>query len=255
MNRYFIELSYNGTAYHGWQIQPNAKSVQEVIEQSLTLLLKEEIKTTGAGRTDTGVHALFYVAHFETLKEPALLKNIVYRLNGILPADIVIHRLYKVHSDMHARFSAVSRTYEYRVITKKDCFLNTTAYRVIPTPDFYKMNIAAHELLKYTDFTSFSKLRTDVVNNDCKVYFAKWEQDTYYPHLYIFTVTADRFLRNMVRAVVGTLLEVGQNKKTLQEFHGIIQSKNRAKAGKSVPGNALFLKKISYPDFEYQIVE
>lgn len=241
--RYFIYLSYDGARYHGWQIQPNGISVQEVLNKALSTLLREPIEVTGAGRTDAGVNASLMVAHFDTTKE--VDEQLVYRLNKFVPADIAIHQIIPVKDDAHARFSATSRTYIYYILTEKSPF-EPYAYR-FPLPlDFDKMNEAAQTLFEYIDFTSFSKLHTDVKTNNCHITYARWEQVS--PIKWQFTITADRFLRNMVRAIVGTLLDVGRGVLTIQQFREIIEKKDRCSAGTSVPGNALFLSGITYPE-------
>lgn len=254
MQRYLLELSYNGKNYHGWQIQPNAMTVQQKLEESISLLLNMKTEIVGAGRTDAGVHASYYVAHFDTECDILKLINLVSKLNNFLPKDIAIKNLYKVSNDFHARFSALSRTYKYYTTTSKDPFNFQTTLKVRASVDYEAMNIAAKELLIVEDFTTFSKLHTDTKTNICKVFFAQWEQSVQNPLHYIFTIKADRFLRNMVRAIVGTLLEIGYKKKSIDDFRTIINSKNRAKAGVSVPGNALFLTDISYPDFGDKII-
>jgi tRNA pseudouridine38-40 synthase len=241
--RYFIYLSYDGARYHGWQIQPNGSSVQEVLGKALSTLLHESIEVTGAGRTDAGVNASLMVAHFDT--EHTADNQLAYRLNKFLPQDIAIHKIVPVKSDAHARFSATSRTYHYYITTEKSPFEHY-AYRFSQPLDFDLMNEAAQTLFDYTDFTSFSKLHTDVKTNNCKVAYAEWEQVS--PLKWQFTITADRFLRNMVRAIVGTLLDVGRGVLTIQQFREIIEKKDRCSAGMSVPGNALFLADITYPD-------
>ncbi len=241
--RYFIYLSYNGARYHGWQIQPNGISVQEVLGKALSTLLHEPIEVTGAGRTDAGVHASLMVAHFDTTQE--VNEQLVYRLNKFLPQDIAISSVRKVKDDAHARFSATSRTYHYYVITAKSPF-EPYAYRFPQPLDFRKMNEAAQTLFDYIDFTSFSKLHTDVKTNNCRIMHAEWTQVS--PIKWQFTITADRFLRNMVRAIVGTLLDVGRGVLTIEQFREIIEKKDRCSAGTSVPGNALFLADITYPD-------
>ena len=240
MHRYFIELAYNGSGYNGWQIQPNAPSVQEEINKALSLLLKQEINVTGAGRTDTGVHASFFVAHFESDVAISHTKALADKLNRFLGKNIAIKDIYAVLPDMHARFSAISRTYKYYINKSKNPF----AYRPHPLPDIRLMNNACELLLRYEDFTSFSKLHTDVKTNICHLMEANWEETD---EQLVFTIKADRFLRNMVRAIVGTLLDVGQGRITLEQFQQIIESKDRCKAGTSVPGNALFLCDIEYP--------
>ena len=244
--RYFIDLSYKGTSYHGWQIQPNAISIQEVLTKAFSTILREEIDITGAGRTDTGVHALNYIAHFDSLN-PDLNNNesFVYKINSFLPRDIVIHSIHKVDNNAHARFDATSRTYKYYIHQKKDPFLQDTSYYYIHKLDVDLMNKAAKILFDYTDFTSFSKLHTDVKTNNCKILEAKWEKDD---HKFVFNITADRFLRNMVRAIVGTLLDIGRKKIDLEEFKNIIQQKNRSNAGVSAPAHGLFLIDIKYPE-------
>jgi len=240
--RYFIYLSYDGTRYHGWQIQPNGVSVQEVLNKALSTLLHEPIEVTGAGRTDAGVNASLMVAHFDTSQE--VNEQLVYRLNKFLPQDIAISNIRKVKDDAHARFSATSRTYHYYIITAKTPF-EPYAYRFPQPLDFDKMNEAAQTLFDYTDFTSFSKLHTDVKTNNCRIMHAHWEQVS--PIKWQFTITADRFLRNMVRAIVGTLLDVGRGVLTIEQFREIIEKKDRCSAGTSVPGNALFLADVTYP--------
>lgn len=241
--RYFIYLSYDGARYHGWQIQPNGSSVQEVLGKALSTLLHESIEVTGAGRTDAGVNASLMVAHFDT--EHTADQQLAYRLNKFLPQDIAIHKIVPVKPEAHARFSATSRTYHYYVITAKTPFEPYT-YRFPQPLDFDKMNEAAKALFDYIDFTSFSKLHTDVKTNNCRIMAAQWEQVS--PIKWQFTITADRFLRNMVRAIVGTLLDVGRGVLTLEQFREIIEKKDRCSAGMSVPGNALFLAGITYPE-------
>ncbi|MBR6037020.1 MAG: tRNA pseudouridine(38-40) synthase TruA [Bacteroidaceae bacterium] len=252
--RYFIYLSYDGTRYHGWQIQPNGISVQEVLGKALSTLLREPIEVTGAGRTDAGVNASLMVAHFDTTQETD--EQLAYRLNKFLPQDIAIHKIVPVKDDAHARFSAISRTYIYNIVTAKTPF-DPYAYRFPQPLDFDLMNEAAKTLFDYTDFTSFSKLHTDVKTNNCRIMHAQWTQvnsqrSTLNPQLstskWQFTITADRFLRNMVRAIVGTLLDVGRGVLTIQQFREIIERKDRCSAGTSVPGNALFLADITYPE-------
>ncbi len=241
--RYFIYLSYDGARYHGWQTQPNGSSVQEVLGKALSTLLHESIEVTGAGRTDAGVNASLMVAHFDT--EHTADQQLAYRLNKFLPQDIAIHKIVPVKPEAHARFSATSRTYHYYVITAKTPF-EPYAYRFPQPLDFDKMNEAAKALFDYIDFTSFSKLHTDVKTNNCRIMAAQWEQVS--PIKWQFTITADRFLRNMVRAIVGTLLDVGRGVLTLEQFREIIEKKDRCSAGMSVPGNALFLADITYPE-------
>lgn len=242
--RFFIYLSYDGARYHGWQIQPNGISVQEVLGKALSTLLREPIEVTGAGRTDAGVNASMMVAHFDC-QQTTDNGQLTYRLNKLLPSDIAVQKIVPVTPDAHARFSATSRTYHYYIITAKTPF-EPYAYRFPQPLDFDKMNEAAQTLFDYTDFTSFSKLHTDVKTNNCRIMFAQWEQVS--PIKWQFTITADRFLRNMVRAIVGTLLDVGRGVLTIEQFREIIEKKDRCSAGTSVPGNALFLADITYPD-------
>ncbi|MDR0614347.1 MAG: tRNA pseudouridine(38-40) synthase TruA [Dysgonamonadaceae bacterium] len=248
MERYFICLSYNGANYCGWQNQPNGVSVQQKIEESLRILLRTPVPVTGAGRTDAGVHARMMVAHFDCpgSATPMVgdLVELTGKLNRILPPDISIHQIIRVSPGAHARFDAVSRTYQYYISFRKDPFDYPFHYRLNRPLDFDRMNEAAAILSEYADFTSFSKLHTSVKNNLCRIIRAEWTQTG---DVRVFTVTADRFLRNMVRAIVGTLLDVGRGKVSIQGFRDIIESKDRSKAGISVPGNALFLTDIKYP--------
>jgi tRNA pseudouridine38-40 synthase len=245
MQRYFIQLSYDGTAYHGWQIQPNGISVQETVEKALAIVAREKVSVTGAGRTDAGVHASFYVAHFDVENQNLDNDKIIHNLNCLLPADIAVQCIYKVHAEAHARFDATSRTYQYFLVKSKDPFLRLFAEKEARIPDLTKMNEAAHKLFNYEDFTSFSRLGTDVKTNNCKVDFAEWVDEE---NRYVFTIRADRFLRNMVRAIVGTLLEVGFGKLTVDGFCKIIEAKDRCAAGASVPAKGLFLVDIGFPD-------
>lgn len=243
MNRYAIQLSYHGGRYFGWQRQPKEISVQEVLEKALSTILRSEISVVGAGRTDTGVHASFYIAHFDIEKEIENPSQLAYKLNGFLPADIAIQKIFSVNSDFHARFSAVSRTYKYFIATSKDPFSVETSYQYTVPLNIDQMNEAAKLLFEFTDFTSFAKLHTDVKTNNCKIYQAEWEKQG---TQLIFTIKADRFLRNMVRAIVGTLLEVGKGKISVGDFAEIIEKKDRGVAGTSVPPQGLFLVDIEY---------
>ena len=243
MKRYFLHLSYDGTNYHGWQVQPNGNSIQAEINRAVSILCGVETEVTGAGRTDAGVHARQMVAHFDTEKEFSDPTDAVYKLNRMLPQDISILSLQEVSADMHARFSATSRTYRYYIHTARDPFLRHYSWRIPFTLDVNLMNEAASHLLHYTDFTSFSKLHTDVKTNDCTITRAEWitTDDTL-----VFTITANRFLRNMVRAIVGTLVDVGRGQLSVDDFCNIIERRNRQDAGMSVPANALFLEEITY---------
>ena len=243
--RYFIYLEFDGSAYSGWQIQPHSPSVQQTLEQSLALFLRQDVSVTGAGRTDAGVHASEMVAHFD-LDEPQDCAWMQNKLNGILPADIAVHRIVPVKADAHARFDAISRTYKYYVTLNKSAFNRDYSWFLPNEPDFEMMNSSAEILMKTVDFTSFSKLHTDTKTNDCRVTEAKWEELP--DGRWVFTITADRFLRNMVRAIVGTLMEVGRGKLTVDGFQRIIESKDRCSAGDSAPAQGLFLHKIVYPD-------
>ncbi|MDR0973497.1 MAG: tRNA pseudouridine(38-40) synthase TruA, partial [Prevotellaceae bacterium] len=235
---------YDGGRYHGWQIQPNGISVQEVLTQALTTALQAPTTVTGAGRTDTGVHARLMVAHFDHTEELET-EVVATKLNRMLPADIGVYRIRKVKPDAHARFDAISRTYHYYITLRKDPFLRAYSYYIHRSLDFVRMNEAAQTLFEYTDFTSFSKLHTDVKTNDCRIMTAEWVQtDTY---TWRFTIQADRFLRNMVRAIVGTLIEVGAGKLSVSDFRKVIERRDRCAAGMSVPGQALFLVDIAYP--------
>lgn len=242
--RYFLELSYNGQAYHGWQSQPNAISVQEVLEKALTTLLRMPIAIVGAGRTDAGVHASQMIAHFD-YQNKIDRNEFKYKLNSFLPDDIAIHDIIKVKDDAHARFDAISRTYIYRISLEKDPFNNETAYLVNNELDFDKMNEASKILLDYSDFESFSKVKTDVKTFNCNIMKAEWIKQGNEWH---FIIKADRFLRNMVRAIVGTLIGIGTGKIAVNELHKIIKSRNRSNAGYSVPPHALYLSEIEYPN-------
>lgn len=249
--RYFIQLQYNGTNYHGWQIQPNAISVQEVLNKALSLLLSEAINVVGAGRTDTGVHASFFVAHFEVNSSIKDTAQLVFKLNSFLENDIFIETIFEVAEEFHARFSPLSRTYHYFISQNKVPFLAESVAVVHYNLDIQKMNEAAELLKEYTDFTSFSKLHTDVKTNNCKIEKAVWFRKN---DLLIFEITADRFLRNMVRAVVGTLIEVGRGKITPGQVGEIIERKDRGAAGASAKANGLFLSDIKYPEAVDQLL-
>lgn len=247
--RFFINLSYLGTSFHGWQIQPNAHSVQQELEEALSKLLSEEIKVTGAGRTDTGVHASYYVAHFDSEKvEKIKNKDFIYHLNAIVSKEIAISSIREVKSDASARFSAIEREYKYYISLKKNPFKRGQACQVFYPLNVEKMEEAAAKLLNYTDFTSFAKLHTDTLNNNCTVNAAYFEQEG---ELLVFTIRANRFLRNMVRAIVGTLLDVGKEKITVDDFCRIIELQDRGKAGSSADPSGLFLTNIIYPQEIY----
>lgn len=241
--RFFITLSFDGTNYHGWQIQPNSDSVQQRLQEALSTLLRQPIEVVGAGRTDTGVHARMMVAHFDW-EELIDGKQLAYKLNKFLPQDIAVQEVRLVDEEMHARFSATSRTYHYFIHTRKDPFQQAYSWQVPFKLDFEKMNEAAKVLLEYKDFTSFSKVNTDTKTNLCDVKEAFWEEIA--PDRWRFTITANRFLRNMVRAIVGTLVEVGRGRLRLEDVRRIIEAKDRCSAGESVPAKGLFLVDIKY---------
>ncbi len=243
--RYFIEFSFRGTNYHGWQIQENANSVQGVLNNALSILLKEDIQTLGAGRTDTGVHAKFFVAHFDCEK-PDLDTNssFLYSLNHILPIDIAVKEIIPVKPEAHARFDALSRTYNYIICRNKDPFWLGLAWAYSANLDLNKMRQASNQLHSHTDFLSFSKIGSDVKTSNCKIFAAEWSE---VENTLIFTIRADRFLRNMVRAIVGTLIEVGREKITPERFSEIIELKDRSLAGSSAPSEGLYLTNIEYP--------
>ena len=240
--RYFIQFAYNGTHYHGWQIQPNASSVQETLNKALSVLLNSRIVLMGAGRTDTGVHAEEMYAHFD-YDSDIDSKILVHKLNSYLPKDIAIFNLIKVHDDAHCRFDATKRTYEYHINTFKNPFLQDLSWYFNQKLDVALMNEAAKILLQHTDFQCFSKVHTDVNTFDCTIFEAYWKVEN---NKLIFTISANRFLRNMVRAIVGTLVNIGLHKITLADLENIIASKNREKAGFSVPAHGLYLTKIYY---------
>lgn len=240
--RYCIHLAYNGTRFHGWQKQPNAVSVQSCIEENMSKITGEPIELVGAGRTDSGVHASNYYAHFD-ISHPIATQDIQYKVNKMLPADIVIYRIFEVPDEFHARFSALWRTYTYTLNTQKNPFTQEIAWQYPYPLNIEAMNTAAHILLNYTDFTSFSKLHTDVTNNNCTITQAQWTQIN---DCLLFTITANRFLRNMVRAITGTLIDVGRGNTSIEAFCRIIESKNRQNAGTSIPAHGLCLIDIGY---------
>lgn len=243
MPRYFVELKFKGTKYAGWQRQKNSLTVQELVDKAISTILKSEIFTTGCGRTDSGVHARYFVAHFDYINEIDK-KNFIYKVNAILPEDIAILNIYKVQDNAHARYSAISRTYEYIITKKKDPFEIDTALFFPHELNLNLMNNACEVLKKYEDFSSFAKLHSNTKTNICKIFNAFWLENN---EKIIFKITANRFLRNMVRAIVGTMLEIGQEKINLNEFVKIIESNDRSKAGKSVDAKGLFLIDVNYP--------
>ncbi|MFC0518800.1 tRNA pseudouridine(38-40) synthase TruA [Mucilaginibacter angelicae] len=250
--RYFIELAYNGTAYHGWQIQQNAVSVQELLNKALGTILRQPIETTGCGRTDTGVHAKEFFAHFDAPQPPeggvSVLESSPFRgrggLNALLPPDIAIKNIIPVHADAHARFDATSRSYQYHIHFNKDPFLQEASWQLRDVPDLVLMNRAAAIMMEYIDFSCFSKSNTQVKTNNCKITRAEWIKTE---DGIVFHITADRFLRNMVRAIVGTLMMVGREEMKPEGIREIIESKNRSNAGTSVPACGLYLTEVKYP--------
>ncbi|MBR4199194.1 MAG: tRNA pseudouridine(38-40) synthase TruA [Bacteroidales bacterium] len=245
--RYFMHLAYNGTPYHGWQIQPNAPTVQQTLEEALSIFCNEKINIVGCGRTDTGVHATNFYAHFDTQQQfdENQLTHILYKVNAFAGENIAVYRIFPVADDFHARFSATARTYQYHVATQKLPFRQEFVYRIFFDLDVEKMNAAAEILYQYEDFTSFSKLHTQTATNNCNVMYAHWDE---IDNELIFTIKANRFLRNMVRAITGTLIDVGRGKITLDDFRNIIESRNRCNAGTSLPAKALFLTEVEYGD-------
>lgn len=242
--RYFIELAYNGSAYHGWQRQPNAISIQQVLEEALSKLKRESISLMGAGRTDTGVHARQMFAHFDVVEEIANPQELVFLLNGFLKDDIAIKAIRRVQSDAHARFDATARDYEYHISTAKDPFNAPLHYYLKNSPDIELMNQAAKILLLHEDFQCFSRSNTDVKTFLCNIKNATWQQEG---SSLLFSISANRFLRNMVRAIVGTLLEVGYKKREVKDIEKLIKSKDRGEAGFSAPAQGLYLSRIEYP--------
>ncbi|MCQ2198130.1 MAG: tRNA pseudouridine(38-40) synthase TruA [Paludibacteraceae bacterium] len=242
--RYLITFAYRGTNYHGWQVQPNGVTVQQLLDEAISTLTREEIHSIGAGRTDAGVHAKMMTAHFDTEKEIKDIDNFAYKINKILPEDIAVFKLEDVADDFSARFSATSRTYRYYITTKKDAFASDQMAYIALNFDIDKMNDAAQILLETEDFTSFSKVNTDTKTNICNVTKAEWTSPC--EGKLIFEITANRFLRNMVRAIVGTLLDVGRNKITKEDFRRIIEKKDRCSASTSAPACGLYLEDITY---------
>ena len=242
--RFFITLSYDGTRYHGWQVQPNGPSVQEKLQWALSTILRQDIQVTGAGRTDAGVHARMMVAHFDVETMVYEQQDLTYKLNRLLPQDIAIQKMEPVSDEMHARFSATSRTYHYYIHTVKDPFLRAYSCELYYPLDFQLMNEAAAIMMTYEDFGAFCKAHADVKTTLCHITAAQWHQTS--PSSWYFEITANRFLRNMVRAVVGTLIDVGRGRLSLDDFRKVIEGKRRAEAGESMPANALFLEEVKY---------
>jgi tRNA pseudouridine38-40 synthase len=248
--RYFIELAYDGTKYHGWQVQPNAVTVQELLDKALSTLLRQPVETTGCGRTDTGVHAKEFFVHLDvtnTEEGENAIKNFsrqVRGLNALLPYDIGVKNIIPVHQEAHARFDATLRSYEYHIHFEKNPFLHGYSRLLRDRPNVELMNQAAAIVMEYTDFSCFSKSNTQVKTNNCKIVNAVWQQTA---NGIVFKISADRFLRNMVRAIVGTLLKVGKGELQPEEMRNIIESKNRSNAGMSVPACGLYLTEVKYP--------
>ena len=249
MGRYFIHLAYHGGSYNGWQTQPGLPTVQETLEGALSTLLREKIAVVGCGRTDTGVHASDFYAHFDVSDECGVMsdecRDLVFKLNSFLPPDIAIYDIFPVADNAHARFDAVARTYQYHVSDRRLPFRQGQYCRIYYRPDVEKMNEAARVLMEYEDFTSFAKLHTQVKTNICHLTEAEWSEE---PDGWVFTIRSNRFLRNMVRSVTGTLLDVGRGKLSVEGLREIIEKKNRCAAGTSMPACGLFLTKVEYPD-------
>ena len=246
MARYFIELSYDGAAYCGWQRQPDAPTVQQKLEEALSTLLREAIEVVGAGRTDTGVNASYYVAHFDSVGGVADCGQLVYKLNLILPTDIAVKAVREVQAQAHARFDAVEREYTYYISQSKNPFRRFSAWQYYVPLDFDKMNLAAAKLLEYDDFTSFAKLNSNNKTNICRVVKAQWSRCEDDANLLVFTIRADRFLRNMIRAIVGTLVDVGRGRYSVEEFEDILRSRDLSRSSAGAPAVGLFLSDVQY---------
>ena len=246
--RYFIYLSYDGAAYCGWQRQPDAPSVQQTLEKALSTLLREDIVTVGAGRTDTGVNASYYVAHFDCTQAIDDCKRLAYKLNLILPQDIAVSRVRRVQNDAHARFDAQEREYTYIISQHKNPFRRYSAWQYYVELDFEKMNKAAAKLLEYDDFTSFAKLNSNNKTNICHISQAEWRREENDKSVMIFTIRADRFLRNMIRAIVGTLVDVGRGRYSVEDFEQIICSRDLSRSSAGAPAQGLFLSDVVYND-------
>ncbi|MEY4988288.1 MAG: tRNA pseudouridine(38-40) synthase [Bacteroidota bacterium] len=246
MSRYALQFAYDGGSFHGYQIQPNAHSVQAELEEKLSLLLAEPIAITGSGRTDTGVHAAHQIAHFDTIS--VIDANLIYRLNRMLSPALTAQAIFSVADDFHARFDATSRIYEYRITCHKDPFLRDFAYWYEADLDLEAMNEAAKLLLSHTDFQCFSKVKTEVNTFECTIISAFWESKD---DQLVFTIEGNRFLRGMVRAVVGTLMEIGMGKWTSADLKRILESKSRQEAGRAVPAHGLHLVKVNYPEASF----
>jgi tRNA pseudouridine38-40 synthase len=247
-------MAYDGSVYHGWQVQPNGTSVQEVLQNALSTLLRQEIAVTGAGRTDTGVHASYFIAHFDLpdlhIPDPEN-PDFLFKLNRFLPEDIVVYRIFRVPDEMHARFSAVYRTYHYHISTIKPLFTRNYCHYLYGPLNLEEIGKCCGMILEARDFTSFSKLHTDVKTNNCEVNIARWKE---VDNGYLFEIQADRFLRDMVRSLVGTLIEVGQGKLTPEDFREILEARDRTRAGQSAPAAGLFLVDVGYEGLSGKII-
>ena len=252
MARYFIELSYDGAAYCGWQRQPDAPTVQQALEKALSTLLRQDVEVVGAGRTDTGVNASYYVAHFDCESGVKDCAQLVYKLNLILPQDIAVKVVREVCEQAHARFDAVEREYTYYISQRKNPFRRFSAWRYYVQLDMERMNEAAATLLEYDDFTSFAKLNSNNKTNICRVVKAEWRRAEWDEDLLIFTIRADRFLRNMIRAIVGTLVDVGRGRYTVEEFCDILHSRDLSRSSAGAPAQGLFLSDVKYSDEVYK---
>ncbi|MBR4038425.1 MAG: tRNA pseudouridine(38-40) synthase TruA [Tidjanibacter sp.] len=248
--RYFIELSYRGTAYNGWQIQPNAPSVQQTLQEALSKMLRESVEVVGAGRTDTGVHARYYVAHFDCSTAIDDQEKFLYHLNSVLPFDIAVSRVRRVRDDAHARSDATEREYTYLITTVKDPFTlgNAWYYRYSTPLSVEAMNRAAEALLRHTDFTTFAKLNSNNSTNICHVSYAQWRATE---QGFEFVIRSNRFLRNMIRALVGTMVDVGRGKISPEEFEQLIIARDLSRASGSAPAEGLFLSNVKYPENIY----
>lgn len=249
--RYFITLSYDGAAYCGWQRQPNAPSVQQTLERALSTLLREEVEVVGAGRTDTGVNASRYVAHFDCEQGVKDCAQLVYKLNLILPHDVAVQEVRRVRADAHARFDAVEREYTYYLSQRKNPFRRHSAWQYYVPLDMERMNEAARALVEWEDFTSFAKLNSNNKTNICHVTRAEWQRSAEDEELLIFTIRADRFLRNMIRAIVGTLVDVGRGRYTVEEFRDILHSLDLSRSSAGAPAVGLFLSDVQYDESIY----
>ena len=252
MARYFIELSYDGAAYCGWQRQPDAPTVQQALEKALSTLLRQDVEVVGAGRTDTGVNSSYYVAHFDCESGVKDCAQLVYKLNLILSQDIAVKAVREVCEQAHARFDAVEREYTYYISQRKNPFRRFSAWQYYVQLDMERMNEAAATLLEYDDFTSFAKLNSNNKTNICRVVKAAWRRAEWDEDLLIFTIRADRFLRNMIRAIVGTLVDVGRGRYTVEEFCDILHSRDLSRSSAGAPAQGLFLSDVKYSDEVYK---